>query len=99
MKATKVLSFQVRRDQAGTVRGVSVRGAYFAIWVALVGVMVLAATAFAGTPDLSGPKSFHRFPVYWAGDEVAGMPLEDISEGNGFTFFYGDCELSGTDHP
>jgi hypothetical protein len=77
----------------------SIRCVFSAACAGLVVAAVLSANAFAATPDLSGPESFHRFPVYWAGGEIAGMPLEDISEGNGFTFFYGDCELSGTDHP
>jgi hypothetical protein len=81
------------------VRLVSVRRGFSAICIALIGLAAFAANTSAKTPDLSGPKSFHHFPVYWAGAEVAGLPLEDISEGNGFTFFYGDCELRGTDHP
>jgi hypothetical protein len=64
-------------------------------------VSLLACASAAGRIDgMGAAKSFHKFPVYWAGEEVAGFPLEDISAGsNGFTFFYGSCELAGTDHP
>jgi hypothetical protein len=69
--------------------------------------MAVAGNAFAGVPGLGAAEAFHRYPVYWAGEDVLGMPLEDI-EGHagyekqapsGWSFLYGTCELSGTDHP
>jgi hypothetical protein len=49
---------------------------------------------------LNAAKAFDKYTVYWAGSEVDGLPLEDISySSKGFTFFYGSCELAGTDHP
>jgi hypothetical protein len=78
----------------------SVRAAFSTACVALAVIATLAAGAFAGVPGFGAAKSFHKYPVYWAGSEVAGLPLESINHGpGGFTFFYGDCELSGTDHP
>ena len=68
---------------------------------AILIVSLLASGSAAGQVDgMGAAKSFKKFPVYWAGEEVAGFPLEDISSSsNGFTFFYGSCELAGTDHP
>ena len=77
----------------------SLRRFVIAICVALTLTLTFAGNAFAAVPGLGAAKSFHRYPVYWAGEEVAGFPLEEISHGSGFTFFYGDCELAGTDHP
>lgn len=61
-------------------------------------------------PTLSEVEKFDAYPLYYAGDEVEGNELDDISgEDNwqrnldqrsvGFTFFYGTCELEGEDHP
>jgi hypothetical protein len=61
-------------------------------------------------PTLSEVEKFDAYPLYYAGGEIAGNKLDDISgEDNwqrnpdqqsvGFTFFYGTCELEGGDHP
>ena len=69
--------------------------------------MAFAGNAFAGVAGFGAAKSFHRYPVYWAGAEVLGIPLEDI-EGHagyekhapsGWSFNYGTCELPETDEP
>lgn len=75
--------------------------------VALALAAAFAGSALAAVPGFGAAKAFHRYPVYWAGEEVLGMPLEDI-EGHagyerhapsGWSFLYGTCELSGSDHP
>jgi hypothetical protein len=56
-------------------------------------------------PDVSLEelRAFHAYPLYYAGDEVAGNRLEDISAWDewetypkqgelNFTFLYGDCD-------
>jgi len=78
---------------------VSVRRIVLAICATLTLTLTFTGNAFAAVPGLGAAKSFHRFPVYWAGEKVAGFPLEEISGGHSFTFFYGDCALSGTDNP
>ena len=53
-----------------------------------------------GTPSLSDVKEFDAYSVYYAGMEVAGLPLEDIEEeawkgdgrSIGWNFYYGDCD-------
>jgi len=53
-----------------------------------------------GLERFSGVKRFDAFRVYYAGKEVAGLPLEDIegAEGGyyvpstGWSFYYGDCD-------
>ncbi len=68
--------------------------------IALAIAFALAGNAFAGVPGFGAAKAFRKYPVYWAGSRVAGFQLEGINHGGGgFTFFYGSCELSGTDHP
>lgn len=83
------------------------RGVVSAACVVLALATALAGNAFAAVPGFGAAKAFHRYPVYWAGEEVLGMPLEDI-EGHagyekrapsGWSFLYGTCELSGSDHP
>jgi hypothetical protein len=53
-----------------------------------------------GAPSLGEVKKFDVYRVYYAGAEVAGLPLEDI-EGEdwqedgrsiGWNFYYGDCD-------
>ncbi len=48
-------------------------------------------------PSLSEVKKFDTYPVYYAGPEVAGLPLEEIIgiphlARSCCTFIYGDCE-------
>jgi hypothetical protein len=49
-------------------------------------------------PSLGAAKSFDRFPVYFAGGDVDGLPLTSVSEashgrfGTEVTFSYGDCD-------
>jgi hypothetical protein len=86
---------------------VSLRTVVSATCVALALAAAFAGSASAAVPGFGAAKAFHKYPVYWAGEEVLGMPLEDI-EGHagyekhapsGWSFLYGSCELSGTDHP
>ncbi|HEX7244072.1 MAG TPA: hypothetical protein VF245_00730 [Solirubrobacterales bacterium] len=61
-------------------------------------------------PTLSEVEKFDAYPLYYAGGEIAGNELDDISGEDswqrnpdqrsvGFTFFYGTCELEGGDRP
>jgi hypothetical protein len=79
----------------------SVRSVVSAACLALVLAVVCAANALGGTSSLNAAKGFHKYPVYWAGTEVAGLKFEGVNHGRGggFTFLYGNCELSGFDHP
>jgi hypothetical protein len=54
-------------------------------------------------PTLSEVEKFDAYPLYYAGDEIAGNELDDISgeddwqrnpdqQSVGFTFFYGTCD-------
>jgi hypothetical protein len=73
----------------------------------LIAALLFGAGAAARIPDLTAPKAFKAFPVYWPGPNVKGLPLESLNgdtrpghlKDNGFTFSYGSCELAGTDHP
>lgn len=85
----------------------SVRAVFSTVCLALAVIAVFAGNAFAGVAGFGAAKSFHRYPVYWAGAEVLGIPLEDI-EGHagyekhapsGWSFNYGTCELPETDEP
>jgi hypothetical protein len=89
------------------IQRVRLRSFLYTACAAVAIASVLPGSAFAGVPGFGAAKAFHRYPVYWAGSEVLGMPLEDI-EGHagyekqapsGWSFLYGTCELSGTDHP
>jgi virginiamycin B lyase len=59
----------------------------------------------ANAEALAAAQAYHRYPVYWAGEEVAGLPLTGFEgtagsiKKSGWTSFYGNCELAGTDHP
>lgn len=77
------------------------RGKIFqAAALVLLALLPVCAAAAGQVDGMGAAKSFHKFPVFWAGEEVAGFPLEEISaDSDGFTFFYGSCELTGTDHP
>lgn len=85
----------------------SLRAVVSAFCVALAIATVCAGNASAAVPGLGAAKAFHRYPVYWAGEQFLGMPLEDIGDytgyekraGSGWSFLYGTCELSGADHP
>jgi hypothetical protein len=69
--------------------------------------MALGGSASARISGFEAALAFHRYPVYWAGEEAAGLPLEDIEnysafEENapaGWDFSYGSCEPVGADHP
>jgi hypothetical protein len=63
--------------------------------------LLLAACATAEAPDLSVPRSFRAFPVYYAGDTVADLPLEEVlgdptqfedKRDLTWIFIYGHCE-------
>ncbi len=47
-------------------------------------------------PDLSKVRKFGGgYPIYYAGDEVAGHPLEEVfGEEGGGVFIYGDCDAT-----
>jgi hypothetical protein len=56
-------------------------------------------------PTLSEVEKFDTYPLYYAGDEIAGNELDDISGEDdwqhnpdqrsvGFTFFYGTCDAT-----
>lgn len=53
-----------------------------------------------GTPSLSAVKEFDAHRVYYAGEEVGGLPLENIEgeewqrdeQSIGWNFYYGDCD-------
>ncbi|HEX5375947.1 MAG TPA: hypothetical protein VFW48_07290 [Solirubrobacterales bacterium] len=56
-------------------------------------------------PDLSGARKFDAYPVYYAGREVAGLPLEEVLGGeewqrsprvSSWTFIYGRCDQPAT---
>jgi hypothetical protein len=60
---------------------------------------LLAAGAAAAAPDLSEVERFDAFPVFFAGEEVAGLPLENVvgedwrrPRAQTWTFTYGDCD-------
>jgi hypothetical protein len=68
---------------------------------ALVCGLLLAACASADAPDLSKLRSFRAFPVYYAGDSVADLPLEEVlgdptavedKRELAWIFIYGHCE-------
>ncbi|HJZ35196.1 MAG TPA: hypothetical protein VJ204_02895 [Solirubrobacterales bacterium] len=44
----------------------------------LISGLLLAACATADAPDLGAARGFRAFPVYYAGDSVAGLPLEEV---------------------
>jgi hypothetical protein len=78
-----------------------------ALCLGVLAALLGCGVAWAGTTEanLAAAKAFHGYPVYWAGEEVAGLPLEEFA-GNpgsvrkaGWTSYYGTCELQGTDHP
>jgi hypothetical protein len=99
LSATANLSFRLPH--------VSVRTVSSAVCLAFVVMAALAANAFAGVAGFAAAKAFHRYPVYWAGAKVLGVPLEDIEGHAGFekhapsgwSFNYGTCELPETDEP
>jgi hypothetical protein len=70
--------------------------------VCLVVLWGLVACGYAATtaPDLGEVEAFDAFPVYFAGEEVAGLPLEDVvgedwrePRAQTWSFIYGDCDL------
>ena len=64
--------------------------------------LVLCSSTAAEVPGLSEVEAFDAFPVYQAGDEVAGLRLEAVSShppvkdhdqrSMFWTFAYGDCD-------
>jgi len=67
----------------------------------LISGLLLAACATADAPDLGAARGFRAFPVYYAGDSVAGLPLEEVLGDPGriedrrdltWYFVYGRCE-------
>jgi hypothetical protein len=67
----------------------------------LISGLLLAACATADAPDLGAARGFRAFPVYYAGDSVAGLPLEEVlgdpsqverKRDLTWYFVYGRCE-------
>ena len=69
--------------------------------VACLGLLcgfIACSWAAAAAPDLSDVERFDAYRVYYSGEEVAGLPLEEVLGGDpqkgrsiGWTFFYGAC--------
>jgi hypothetical protein len=66
----------------------------------LCGFLLGGCGAEEDAPSLSEVKQFDAHRIYYAGEEVAGLPLEDV-EGEerqraerlrGWNFYYGDCD-------
>ncbi len=102
-----VLASQAPAPRLASLRRVFGRAFVLVSCAVLAVAAAFAGSASAGVPGFGAAKAFHRYPVYWAGAEVLGMPLEDI-EGHagyekrapsGWSLLYGTCELSGSDHP
>ena len=54
---------------------------------------LLAGCGGPGTDDAQDAQKSASQPLYWAGDEVAGQKLSDITRnGDVVTFLYGDCK-------
>jgi hypothetical protein len=79
------------------------RVCFVALLCAVVPLLGCGDSPAAGGISLDTVKEFHDYPVYYAGGEVAGHPLESIDEEDawgrngktgrtGFTFYYGDCD-------
>jgi hypothetical protein len=73
------------------------RFACFGLVLALVASGCAAAVA---APSLSDAEKFRAFPVYYPGEEVAGLPLEEVvkrgveeTRAQVWSFHYGTCEL------
>lgn len=66
----------------------------------LCGIILSGCGAADGAPSLSEVKKFDAYRVYYAGEEIAGLPLEGIDEeewggakrSTPWTFIYGDCD-------
>ena len=75
--------------------------------VSLLSGLILGSCAADAAPSLNEVKKFDAYRLYYAGAEVAGLPLEEIlgdpSQDNQRSsccnFIYGTCELEGEDHP
>jgi hypothetical protein len=69
--------------------------------------LLTCAAASAHPAGIEAARAFHRYPVYWAGEDASEMPLESIEDysafeknaPSGWSFGYGSCKLEGTDHP
>ncbi len=78
-----------------------------AICATLGTALIVSPGAVGGTSGFIAARAFHRYPVYWAGVEVVGLPLQSIDDysafernaPSGWSFGYGTCEPVGSDHP
>lgn len=69
--------------------------------VVLCSVFALVACAQADAPSLKEARQFTAFRIYYPGDEVAGLPLENVSGQDWkpdatevrWTFIFGQCQL------
>lgn len=64
------------------------------------GLVASGCAAAVAAPNLSDAERFSAFPVYYPGEEVAGLPLEWVSpeeprepRAQTWSFHYGTCEL------
>lgn len=72
--------------------------------VGLICASVLCGCLTDAAPSLSEVKKFDAYRVYYAGEEVAGLPLENLSKGGwegnlrvwGWSFIYGRCDSPPT---
>jgi hypothetical protein len=72
----------------------------FACFGLVWGLVASGCAAAAAGPSLGEAEKFRAFPVYFAGEEVGGLPLESVSSedwreprARTWTFIYGTCEL------
>ena len=63
------------------------------------GLVASGCAAAAGAPNLSEAERFRAFTVYFPGEEVAGLPLEEVvkrgaeeTRAQVWSFHYGTCE-------
>ena len=67
----------------------------------LISALALCGCGADGPPSLSEVEEFDPYPVYYVGEEVDGLPLEEVIGGehpdgpgsDGWVFIYGDCEI------
>ncbi len=69
--------------------------------LSLVCGLIFCGWAAAAAPSLSEVREFDGYHIYYAGDEVAGIPFEEVEKSEwpenrrftGWSFYYGDCAL------
>jgi hypothetical protein len=75
--------------------------AIFAIALGGCGSAGLAGRPLSGDVGLDDARAFEEFPLFYAGEEVDGLPLvaivRRIDTANYVSFIYGDCTPLGSD--